>query len=553
MLSSLKERFEIKTLVDRIAQQKIVSPAILNVLGPSVDVFTQNPFSVQIACMALSKGRRFTHHELRGYIPVPEEMEPETSVWEYEQNTPLWIGGIRRNPKHFCFRLDAIFPTFHPNYRSKWPAHELLHSLCGYFWHPEQTRFECYVGARLAELLPLTHWYGLDEVARNRCERHTQKPPTKEYCRTCESMFGPYWETDWNTEQRLHSQKALEFAFAYYQSEREACIKEIETHKRVEIPRILLDSSSDALGYMEGHWNRLCSWSFGAFDELFVRQEEKHSNLTDFVSHIDSVFETLLSEDIQVPSIEKHHEEYAVRCVQDMGKRILTALEWGTEEDKDACWPLLEHAAAAIRNGISIEFDQWMKEVQSCVNATKLPSVVLEPIFQSGLMSKGWSPSLYDGVEQSFDTSIDDSLIEAFVQSKSFWSLGHLWKRLPQFFENEEFALEGWLKQAPHEDREARLFSMPFSQEEGVLRLNTTFREGRFSTEAMNAVLGWEEDAEIIAWWHQGEPFVLVVDEQLQRCMTCVKEKNWMGVFEDSYLYELVSVGLLVWIPIPKT
>lgn len=143
MLPAIRPNLDqISALGDHIQRDCDVDIDILRVLGPTCDLFIQNPFSMRIAFRAIAQGRRFVHHELRGYIPVPKEMEPEIPVWEYEQNTPLWIGGVRRNPKHFCFRLDAIFPTFHPNYRSKWPAHELLHSLCGYYWHPEQTRFE---------------------------------------------------------------------------------------------------------------------------------------------------------------------------------------------------------------------------------------------------------------------------------------------------------------------------------------------------------------------------------------------------------------------------
>ena len=453
---------DVQTIMSRIKQQKRMETPILDVLGPKPELFTQNPFSVQIACMALAQGRRFAHHELRGYIPVPAEMEPEIPVWEFDQNTPLWIEGVRRNPKHFCFRLDAVFPTFHPNYRSKWPAHELLHSLCGYFWHPEQTRFECYVGARLAELLPLTHWYGLDEVARNRCTHHTQKPPSKEYCRTCESMFAPYWETEWNTDQHIHSQRALEFAFAYYQEEREACVQELQTNRRMEIPRVLLDSSSDALGYLEGHWNRLCSWSFGAFDDLFVRNEERHSSLEDFVAHIDDVFAQLLSEEILIPELEQHETDHQVRLVQDLGKRILIALEWGAENDRASCWPLLSQAADFIHGAHSFNFREWTNEMKDCLHKTSLPSEVLEPVFQTGLIEQEWSPSLYEGITQSFEATLDETDIEEIVHAKTFWSLGHLWDRIPKAITTEEINLEGWLRRAPREDRQARLFAMPF-------------------------------------------------------------------------------------------
>ena len=58
-------------------------------------------------------------------------------------------------------------------HRRKWRPHELLHGAVGFFWREDASRFETYVGARLNELLPVVHWYGLDEIFRPRCERHT--------------------------------------------------------------------------------------------------------------------------------------------------------------------------------------------------------------------------------------------------------------------------------------------------------------------------------------------------------------------------------------------
>ena len=38
---------DVQTIVSQIAQQERLEPLILNVLGPSSSLFTQNPFSIQ--------------------------------------------------------------------------------------------------------------------------------------------------------------------------------------------------------------------------------------------------------------------------------------------------------------------------------------------------------------------------------------------------------------------------------------------------------------------------------------------------------------------------
>jgi hypothetical protein len=125
-----------------------------------------------------------------------------------------------------------------------------------------------------------------------------------------------------------------------------------------------------------------------------------------------------------------------------------------------------------------------------------------------------------------------------------------LWRRVPDSVSSEEIRLEGWLRDFPHEDRGKRLFSMPFdSQQEGTLRINTTFRAGRFSNLAMKAVLGWSESEDIIVFWSSGAPVVLVYDEELARCLSLVRNEKWRKEEQSPLIEELASIGLLVWLP----
>ena len=62
--------------------------------------------------------------------------------------------------------------------------------MVGWFWRPDQTRFEAYLGARLNELLPVVHWYGTAELLRRRCPAHRGGPIPVHTCAVCEDA-GP--------------------------------------------------------------------------------------------------------------------------------------------------------------------------------------------------------------------------------------------------------------------------------------------------------------------------------------------------------------------------
>ena len=523
---------------------------VLKKLGPTPSLFVHNPVSERIAMLALAQGRRFSHHELKGYIQYQLELEPDVLVWEHTASCAIWEEGVRKVPKHFGFRLDGVFPTFHPNYRGKWPAHELVHSLCGLYWSPQQTRFSCYVGARLAELLPLTHWYGFDEVMRHRCDAHWGKPPAKEYCLECEARFSSYRDVVWDERLEEHSRRAWEFALGYYEEEKQACMKEMETGRVHAVPRVLLDSSSDAIGYMEGHWNRLCSWSFGAYMDLFVPISERHEELSTYAAHIDAVLKQISTNEVVIPTIEEHDSQFRLRLIQELGGRTVQVLEWTDEATREACWPVLLQGADAIHDGIDLDVEAWKEELWQILLHSSAPvETVLNVWDVCGLRrDTKWDASLQEGLVQSFETPIE--LQEEDVHSDHFWELGHLWKRIPLIKTEEELVLEGWLKNRPHEDQEARLFGMPFDiEQDGILRVNTTFRRGLFSKESMEKVLGWSEEAPIIACWHGGAPIVLVEDESLQELLSQVQTGTWRKQGGIDIIDELVSIGILIWIP----
>ena len=158
----------------------------------------QSPISAKIAVMGFNDGRVFHHHEGRGIIPVHPSRAPD-----FESADVEWSQGRLVLPKYASFALESASPPFNPNHRCKWRPHELLHSLCRFYWRPDMTRFEAYIGARLSELLPVVHWYGLDELYRRRCPIHVGQVLYRDFCPECESLAQESWQINAAVEELL--------------------------------------------------------------------------------------------------------------------------------------------------------------------------------------------------------------------------------------------------------------------------------------------------------------------------------------------------------------
>ena len=117
------------------------------------------------------------------------------------------------------------------------------------------TRFEAYIGTRLSELLPVVHWYGLDEIYRRRCAEHVGQVLYREFCPECERLAQKSWQIDAATESIAEA--FLSTSIQHFAREIAAIDEEIRAGHMVPIRGGQLDSSSDAIGYVRGHWARL--------------------------------------------------------------------------------------------------------------------------------------------------------------------------------------------------------------------------------------------------------------------------------------------------------
>lgn len=574
------------------------APGQLEALGrlagcPSLEL-VPTAMSARASLMGLSAGRAFYHHELRVRLPMPEGLEPEQQVWAAGGAQPHWAGGILEEPKYFSFFQDAPLPAYNPNYRRKWRAHELLHGAVGFFWHPEQTRFELYLAARYNELLPVIHWYGLDEVARPRCPKHQLNPSYRDHCAACEQAIdAPFWaqpthDEAWGVAQ---AQRALDHLF----EEWAALEAERVQGRRHASPRLGLDSSSDAIGYLRGHWRRTTAWSFGQWVELFMTPGlDYEETINAYAARVARTFGQWVSGDVSL-SMERAQAMRARRQLQDLGYRALLILESLDERSprtgqlEQRCFEVLEamsHRAQSLGTGLTTAGapdDELAAELVACFEAQRqhvggdlveaLPALGLtwqpvKPAASLELLRQGLESALPMTLEQS-GLELDLELVARFVESAQFGELGPLAKRFAQYIEEADecgqlaqgwAALEAWLQGLGQADEEAEDFAvlpeLVSELERGQLRLNATADRCLVQRWLVEALLGPEAleaagvdehqpEVELMAARFRQEVRLLVVDEIMALNLEQIEDGLRPSHLE--LVMSLLDEGVVIW------
>lgn len=582
--------------------------AILEQMGaPTLDM-SVTALSARAALLAAEQGRAFYHHELRQRVAMPEDQTPELAVWD-AGTVPVWTQGILEEPKYFSFFLDTPFPAYNPNHRRKWRPHELLHGAMNFFWHPQMTRFEMYVGSRINELLPVVHWYGFDEIFRPRCPRHRGAQLYQEFCAECEAAATPFWQTtpDWRAQQRAQAQEWAERALAHFEREWDACQAEIHSGELHPIAGQKLDASSDAIGYMRSHWNRMTAWSFGAWAESFLIDDfDYYSSLERYMAHLQHVTRRLLGGPVGV-DLERYRSLRARRAIQDLAYRIFVAMGWlaenstGLAKAEAHLMPALEQAGHhahhmlddpqlnAYNGEVLCDLLQAFErvrghfpdEIAQAVGALGYPWWQPQRFVQAGL------PQLRAGLCDALPSAADalgdalDPLATRFAHSPPFFAHGRLAERFAAYLEAEQSAgnldaqaqraadlaqFEAWATRAPHEDRAAELFaSIPNSFDElavrpGTLRLNQTLRRRTFDASTAAAITGEPPGepggvVELARIFLRGELRLLVVTDEEARIFEAIERAkprgDWVIDSDIDSMANLLDHGFIVWLPQP--
>lgn len=593
-------------LVEALRSSSLVGEHdVFGITGAPAHELMSSPMSARAALIASSTGRAFFHHERRVRPIWPEHLHPELPVWErHGQLLPEWVEGVLAEPKYFSFFLDAPIASYNPNHRGKWRSHELLHGAVGFFFHPEQTRFDVYVGARLAELLPVIHWYGLDEMFRARCPEHLHAGPLAQRCAACEDAAVRFdWGDVYDDPSAVaRAREMASYARQHFAEEWGACWRELETRTVHPTPRPGLDASRDAIGYMRAHWPRLDSAPMRTWIEMFCREgRDYHATLEGFADQVARVTTKLVSGRVGA-TYDTGAGLRTRRLLQDVGAQLLHLWSWATPESSlykelsEQLLPGLESLAErcdailaepeqhAEASGELVEEVQWLEaRAVAIAAANQLPEYAFAHV---GALGHDWLgerveneaslEQLERGVETAAPTvllALDGAqvdrtgLLAELVRSESFARPALLAQRLTAFFDargEQDFArlaeLEAWILAPPRRDPDADSFAMlpdlrALRELPGAVRSHATGRQLTVDAGLLEAV--FEQDfgegmVEVAAVIIDGELALSVLDEHLAgvyRAILAGAVHEAEIVENAEEIQQLIGAGLLVWCP----
>lgn len=541
--------------------------------------------TARAAALGAATGRAFYHHELRARLPYPEALGPEVAVWDADQLTPAWGDGVLVEPKYFSFFQDAPLPAYNPNHRIKWRAHELLHGACAFYWSPALTRFGCYLGTRLNELVPVVHWYGLDEIGRPACPAHTGVTLGRALCPACEAAQRPFWTHDAPTPaQRAASLAAAAHAVSHAREELDACQRELETLRPHPTPRAGLDASSDAIGYMQSHWARLTSWSFGAWMERFcVVGVDYDDTLDAYMDRVGGALHALIGADITL-DLDVARRLRARRAVQDVAARALVAQEWlegrrarAVEAALEPALAACEAAASGLLEG-SVEPSAAEQAIADLIAACVQHQGAFPADVGAALPAVGHSFGGLDPVAPALDQLIAGArsaapiwcdragdtlpgLLTELARAEIFQAAAPLGERLSAWLLERGDAdgaatvgLESWLRAAPRSDEDAERFGVVPEDAEALtarparVALHATLRRATWPRHIVTAVLGDEMPAgPLAARISGGEVEVMAEDAQTAAVLELIARGQWREA-DPAALIDLIAQGWVVWI-----
>ncbi len=573
---------------------------VIDTLGVPTGDLCVTPLGLVAGKLGARAGTAFYHHELRVRLPMPKALEPELAVWG-EGTVPVWKDGVLGEPKYFSFFQDSPFIAFNPNHRRKWPAHELVHGAVGFFWRPDMTRFECYLGSRINELLPVVHWHGFDDIYRPQCSEHLGQPLYASYCARCEAMSDPYWTLSPDALEGLRPAALAhaEHGLSHFETEWHACLKELDTGRPHVTPLGKLDASSDARGYLRGHWNRLTAWSFGTWVELFCEDGVDYASTTEgLLARVGGVSREMWSGGAEI-ELSRTGARRARRMLQDIGYRCLIALE-SLEEGTDAAeqaeallMPVLEDASrlcqGLLSNGardnpveealpLICELAERVEKGRAYFGPELAESVgaLAYRWVDTGLGAQAELAQLEAGVRSlGVAEEVEPALVAClptFRDSRELDGRGSLCERLAAMSWPGEDGLdellrfEAFLRAEPKSDPDAEDFSvLPESVDDlwsrgGSLRLNTTIKYQTFSVPFIRKQLGDafldgavdSGEVTLLRGWFMGEPRIVVLEPVVNDLLEQIGTGRMLAEIEPTTSESLVSLlehGCVIWSP----
>lgn len=302
-----------------------------------------SPFGLRACALGAKVGGLVVHHELRTLLPWPDDLVGDVATLDI--NHGEWQRGGLHAGRYQSFQLDGAFATYHPDHSARWTPHELLHRAVGYGWRAGMSRWETYQCARLAELLPVVHWYGPDLLSRLDENEFTQDSDALTPSAPLARARWLHASPDVRHEHLAQTMRYLREGIDRFDAEFAACSRELEEGRAVSVPHGLLDSKADATAYVAGHHPRLTAERLTCL--LNTGGPAPHARgARSLADQVERCFDALLFGSIEVDADELSARAHG-RLLWDLAHRAVHLSDW----DPSAFVPALTAAWAAASEG----------------------------------------------------------------------------------------------------------------------------------------------------------------------------------------------------------
>ena len=346
-----------------------LEPILERLVGVPGGEMVASPFAFRASVLGLSEGIAAVHEECRTQGPWPEHLiSNEASV---QGNGETWENGKLVVHKYASFCQDFPFLSFHPEHSSKWTPHEMIHRVLGFFFRRDMTPFECYLGTRLNESIPVALWYGLDRLAR--LDEDPEALPVVDSQHHGASRNESLWISESEKALRGRIRASLRHfrgGLEWVLEERNAVEKELRTGRVCPRPGGFLDGSGDAMAYVVAHANRLKDPEVQRVIETHtVIGTHRFETIPDYLKQLENLVDRLLFGPVE-GDLERALERREQRMHWDLAMLPLMVEPLESEDEEEDAPPIVPGYMWDLQNESVTDWGQLVEGLESVFPVT---------------------------------------------------------------------------------------------------------------------------------------------------------------------------------------
>lgn len=510
-----------------------------------------SPFGLRAVALGVATGATSARVETRALLPWPEHFGTDAVA---DEAHGTWDAGRLHVGKYQSFQADAPHATYDPSHVAKWGPHELLHRAAGFFFAPDATRFEHYVGARLNELLPVALWYGHDQLARLDEDEFVRAGARHEA-----HVEDARWLVEKESSLRKRAKRtarALTNGIAHFEHELAAIDRELATGRRVATTHdkggARLNASSDATAYVVGHIARLRDPNVAAVLAQVPRDLGRFDELPAYRAHVEAVHDALLFGRI----VADDEDIYARQARRTLWDWLHRAAHVGADVRT-----LARRASAELAGDRAVDDAKWAARFADALGEEIAAAVLADGI---GGIALGQLREGVGSVLPRIESYLDDEALASFATSATFVARAPLAERVTRFLEvaeapvalHELARLERAIAEARPSDEATHLSEPPPTRgRAGVVAANEAFVIVEATHDVVSLHAGGDAAPGTFAWLvgaHDGGVSILpcAPDERalFERALVSIVPVAESGV-STAWLREALAAGALSWRP----